>query len=274
MALSEFKTLVRARFEQLQDLPMLSETTRRILELRARPEPQITALAKLIELDPSLSAQVIRYARSSLFGYRGKIDSVEAAMARVLGYDAVLNLALGLAAAKPFKIPKNGPLGAEAYWLRSVRCAILTQALCHALPTPHTCSASFAYLAGLLHEFGYLALGHLYPQEYAKLNSMLLQNPHLDIVQNECELFGISHTEAGARVLRHWDLPDEIIVANLKHTDPLFTGIHSHYVQLIQLANQLLNFDDEEPNSVAERIAVTTIERLGLELALVEKIAN
>lgn len=274
MSLSNFKADIRARFEKLEDIPILPETARRILELRAKDEPDIPALAKLIEHDPSLSAQVIRYARSSLFGYRGKIDSVEAAISRVLGYDVVLNLALGLATSKPFKMPRNGLLGADTYWMRSVRTAILTQALCHALPSHFHTSASFAYLSGLLHQFGLLVLAHMYPKEYGKLNTLITRQADIDLIQLERDAFGITHLEAGARILRHWELPSEIIVPALKHNDVEFKGIHQDYVYLIQLAEQLLNFDEEDPSPVMERISPELMTKLELDTPSIVKIAE
>jgi HD-like signal output (HDOD) protein len=274
MGLSNFKTEIRSRFENLEDMPALPETARRVLELRAKDEPAIVALAKLIELDPSLSAQVIRYARSTLYGYRGKIDSVEAAISRVLGYDVVLNIALSLATTKPFKIPRSGKLGADEYWMRAVRCAILSQGLCHAMPATREVSASFAYLGGLLHEFGLLVIGHLYPKDYAKLNLLLANNPEVDLIQLERATFGITHTEAGARILRAWNLPDEIIVPALKHTDDKFQGIHQDYVHLIQLANQLLNYDEENPNPVMQRVSPALMAKLDLDEAAILKIAQ
>lgn len=274
MSLTAFKTKIRSRFENLEDIPVLPETARRILELRAKDEPNISALAKLIELDPILSAQIIRYAHSTLYSYRGKIDSVEAAISRVLGYDVVLNIALSLATSKPFKIPRSGPIGADEYWMRAVKCAILAQALCHAMPAQREVSASFAYLGGLLHEFGLLVIGHLYPKEYAKLNQMMSREPGLDLLQLEREIFGITHTEAGARILRHWHLPDEIVVTTLKHTDHKFSGIYQHYVYLVQMANQLLHYDEEHPTPILQRVMPSLMIKLDLDAASVVKVAE
>ncbi len=274
MSLSNFKAEIRARFENIEDIPPLPETARRILELRAKGDPNIAALAKLIELDPSLSAQVIRYARSTLYGYRGKINSVEASISRVLGYDVVLNIALGLATSKQFKIQRHGRLGADEYWMRAVRSAILSQALCHALPSHKEASASFAYLAGLLHEFGMLALGHMFPKEYAKLNLLISRQPELDLLQLERNTFGITHTEAGARILRFWELPDEIVVTALKYMDETFSGIQQDYVYLVQLANQLCNFDEDDPNPILERVSPRLMSKLELDAATIVKVAE
>lgn len=106
---------IKSRIEALEQLPAMPGVARQIIQLRATPNAGVDALSKIVENDPSLAAQVLRYARSPLYAYRGKIDSVHTAIARVLGYDMVLNLALGIATAKPFKVPRKGPLGLDAF---------------------------------------------------------------------------------------------------------------------------------------------------------------
>ncbi len=272
MTTTQFKAEVRSRFEEMQDLPTLPEITQKVLELRAAPEPDVGALAKVIELDPSLSAQVIRYARSSLYGYRGNIDNVESATARVLGYDTVLNLALGLATAKPFEIPSKGPLGSEAYWVRSVHNAVMSQSLAQELPRELGVLPSVAYLSGLLHEFGLLAVGHLFPNEYAKLNEVMWKDPDTDLHQLEREMLGITHAEAGARILRFWDLPDEVVVTNLKHPDADFDGVHYTHANLIHLANCLMCTHEDELATIQEHLPRNILDKLELDADSVIKI--
>jgi HD-like signal output (HDOD) protein len=255
---------IKEQLENLHNLPSMPEVAHRVLELRASPDPNIHALAQVIELDPSLAAQVIRYARSSLYGYRGKVDSAEAAIARVLGYDLVMNLALGLATAKPFKISRDGQLGSHAFWSRAVHNAVLSQTLSHCLPKGAGNIAGIAYLAGLLHEFGLLVMGHLYPDVYARLNNEITDNPDRDLLSLEEQLFGMTHCEVGARVLRHWALPDEIVVANLKHCDIDYDGPHHTVSQLVLLSAAMLNADPEQQNSGLV-LPEQTLDRLELQ---------
>lgn len=55
----------------------------------------------MVETDPALAAQVVSWAASPYYASPGKIRSVEDAIVRVLGFDLVINLALGLALGKP-----------------------------------------------------------------------------------------------------------------------------------------------------------------------------
>lgn len=266
---------IRARLEVLSDLPSLPEVARKILQLRSQPRPDANALATIIELDPSLSAQVLRYARSSLYGYQGKIDSAEAAIARVLGYETVLNLALALATTAPFQIPKVGPLGSTAYWNHAVQCAIIAQTVAHTVPSHKQCLASFAYLAGLLSDFGLLVLGHLCPEQYGRLNRMLQEDPSIELDYVELQLFGMNHAEAGARVLRRWDLPDELIITALKHQDARYSGLLEPYPQVVGLANHLLRQSAAEGGGekITAALPAERLSALGIESEQLAKIA-
>src|SRR5690606_23270226 len=124
-----------------------------------------------------------RYARSPLFGYRGRVDSVADAVARVLGYDLVLDLALGLAALKPFSIPADGPLGLDAFWQQATLSAALARRLVRLLPAARRPAAGTLYLCGLLHNFGYLVLGQLFQPEYYLLNRMVAANPEAPVTE-------------------------------------------------------------------------------------------
>lgn len=66
---------IRRRIEQVYELPPMPEMARRILQLRGNPDASVADLAAIIEFDPSLAAQVVRYAASPFYAYRGKINS-------------------------------------------------------------------------------------------------------------------------------------------------------------------------------------------------------
>ncbi len=240
---------IAKRIEAIYELPVMPEHARRLLELRNQPDASAGDLAEVVELDPSLAAQVMRYARSPLFGYRGKVDALQDAISRVLGFDLVVNLALGLAALKPFRNPPDGPLGLHAFWRQATYGASLSQQLLRLIPAGHRPKPGLSYLAALLHNFGYLVIGHLFQPEFFLLNKMVAANPSLPIARLErqvlCmgqarELLCWGHAEVGAWLLRSWQLPDEVVAVAREHHRPDYDGPHHEYVHLIRLSNYLL----------------------------------
>ena len=235
------------RLERVEDLPVLPVLARRLLEIRNRPNASAAQLAKVVEVDPTLAAQVMRYSRSAFFGYQGKLDSVQDAIARVLGYEAVLNMAIGLAAGRTFHLKGEGPIGLKSLWHNAIYCAAMAQVLSTQMPERIRPKSGMAYLAGLLHNFGYFLLGHVYTDEYLVLNRLLSVNPNIPARRIENYLLGVDHGEIGARLMEIWDMPKEIVNTARYHHQVDYAGEHAEYVHLVQMTDCLLpQFDDHE----------------------------
>ena len=255
---------IKKRVQQLRDLPAMPQLALKIIELRADPNANAEKLGKIVELDPSVSAQVIRYARSPFFSYQGKVDSIQTAISRVLGFEMVMNLTLGLATARPFKIPAIGPMGLNAFWRHAIYSAALVQALGRELPQAIRPPAGMSYLAGLLHNFGFLLLGHLFKREFCILNSSISDNPDTPILQQELEVLGIEHGELGAWLLAKWNMPEEIIVAVRHHHREDYEGPHAVYPQLVLLADRMLK-GHGIGDAHTHELPVRLLEALGLQ---------
>ncbi len=231
---------MRERIQRLDHLPPMPDMARRILELAADPEATVEQLAELVEVDPSLAAQVIRWAKSPLYAYRGNISSVREAIIRVLGFDQVMNLALGLAALRPLSVPRAGPIGLSAFWQHAVYSAVLVQRLASSLPVESRPDVGICYLAGLLHNIGFLLLGHLYPAEFGYLNRLIKANTELSIIRVEQFALGIDHSKLGLWLAQAWRLPEELVVVLGEHHNLGYQGQHVTYVQLVQVGDYLL----------------------------------
>lgn len=222
-----------------ENLPLLPDVAGRIFELAADPNASAQDLARVIELDSALTSNILRYANSPYYGYAGKISDVQSAIARVLGFDMALGLAIGMSIGRSFRIPTEGPFGLNAYRRNAVYCATLAQRLARA-PTKHTAAPGIAYVAGLLHNFGQLFLGHVFPREYALLDAYLLANSHVSMPDLERYLLGIGHAEIAASLLQSWHLPESIVAAVRHHHDRDYRGDHAVYARLVLIANHAL----------------------------------
>ncbi|WP_375193053.1 HDOD domain-containing protein [Marinobacter sp.] len=236
---------VADKLQRLYRLPPMPALALRILRLTANTDATARELAELIEFDPSLTAQVMRYARSALFNYPGQIHSVQEAVTRVLGFDRVAHIALGIASVRAFDVPRKGMLGMDSFWRHSLYCAFLCQSI-----APR-CGADkgLAYLCGLLHNFGLLLVGHLFPAEFDELNQLREANPEASMHSLEQQVFGsgngqeilsVGHGAIGGILHRLWQLPDPVVKSAGVHQQPGYHGEHEHYVVMVQLANALL----------------------------------
>lgn len=210
-ALGRFQSIrVRQRLEQTLELPPLPVSSQRILTLNSDEHSSTEELCNIINLDPSLSAQVVSWASSPYYGAPGEIKSVEDAIIRVLGFDLVMNLALGLSMGKVLEIPKNGPKHYSDYWFTAVYCASLMEAITEKIPREIRPSRGQAYLTGLLHNFGYLAISAILPSHFTVLTRYLEANIHLPANIVEMQLLRFTSEQMGTWLLRHWALPDAI----------------------------------------------------------------
>jgi len=240
---------IRRRIEQVYELPPMPEMARRILQLRHNPDASVADLAAIVELDPSLAAQVVRYAASPFYAYRGKINSIQDAITRVLGFDMVMNMALGLATGRSFHNPVEGPLGLHAFWRHAVYTAALVQMLAKRMPPQARPQPGMGYLAGLLHNFGFLLLGHLFPPEFKLLNKLVAAHPESPVTALEKCVLGMGqaqnilemgHAQIGAWLMYSWRMPDEIIVTLQEHHNPDYSGEHATLPHLVMIADHLL----------------------------------
>lgn len=240
---------VTRKLQRLHQLPPMPETAVRIMHLTSDPDSDVFQLAELIERDPSLAAQVMRYARSALFAYRGELSSVKDAVNIVLGFDRVAQLSMGISAAKAFNIPQDGPLGLTKFWQHALYNGVLSQALALLANPDLLIDDKQAYLSGLLHNFGLLLLGHLFPPEFKMLNRLRETHPEASMQEIEGQVFGmggaqelmsIGHGSIGASLLKMWGLPETSIMVASKHTHVNYSGAHEYYVSLVQLANYYL----------------------------------
>ena len=269
---------VAARLQKLYRLPPMPAVALRILELTANPEATAKQLAEVIELDPSMTAQLLRYARSALFGYRGEVNSVQDAVARVLGFERVAHVAVGIAAVKAFDVPRDGSLGIDQFWRHSLYCAFLSASLarrCGAEP-------GMAYMCGLLHNFGLLLIGHLFPAEYVRLSELRDVQPEASMRQLEQQVFGgvdqsalaVGHGTIGGVLHRLWNLPGPVIKAAAMHQRGAYRGEHQLYVSAVMLANALLKDigigDESVPDDTDSLAAAMGLGQSDLEQARAE----
>lgn len=240
-AIKRFTSLrIRQRLQDTLELPPLPETARRIIRLRADPNSVMADLVDIVEGDPSLAAQVVSWASSSFYAAPGQIRSVHDAISRVLGFDMVMNLAMGLSLGKVLRPPTQGPRGYLGYWQQAVWLAHGAGLLASLITGSQRPVFGLAYLAGLLHNFGYLVLAHVFPPHFSLLCRVQEVNPGLDSSIVEHHLLGVTGEQIAAQLMESWNMPEEVVSAIRHHKNSTAAEDHPEYSQVLWLAKQLL----------------------------------
>lgn len=234
---------------KLDALPTMPVIAQKLLALPLDTEDGEAKLLKLIGLDPLISAKIIGLANTSLFGTPVKVASVGDAAMR-LGLTRVKSVAIGIATMSTLTKLPEGQLKANDLWLHSMGIAVTMRTIARAMPVRVRPADDHIFLAGLLHDIGYMALGYLDTRASNELHTQLRAQPDRPILEIEQELLGVTHCEIGAQLGRHWDLPEEIIAVMRYHHTPDEEGAEEGQplVSMVNIAERLLSeFGISEP---------------------------
>ena len=231
---------MRQRLEETLEIPPLPYTAQAVIELRTDPNADVNKLCQIVQSDPSLAAQVVSWASSSYYAAPGKIKSVQDAIVRVLGYDLVMNLSLGLALGKTINLPATQPIGVTPFWQQSVYMAAAMGSVISVIPREFRPSFGFAYLCGLLHNFGYLILAHTFEPQFISNCRAIEANPHLESYQVEQLEIGISQEQMASCLLRAWNMPEQVYTAIRFQHDAHYQAEHKQYALLLFICRQML----------------------------------
>ncbi len=194
----ELRTLDIAIPAQPQSLVQLSL-------LLADENINLQAASALIETDMALASAVLKAVNSSLYGLRGRVQSVQQAVTYLgMREVAAITFEMGLRAAFP-PAPELDPI-----WHRAARRGLLMGRLAAAL----SLDAWGAHSAGLFEECGKAVLFRHAPDHYRSMLRAVQDDTAL--VQLEHTGFGVSHDALGAALCESWGL-GAAAVASVRH---------------------------------------------------------
>ncbi|MEK7811543.1 MAG: HDOD domain-containing protein [Pseudomonadota bacterium] len=210
---------LKQSIKELDSLPAMPVVAQKILTLSLDTDEGEAQLLRLIEKDPQISARIIGLANTPLFGASKRVTSIQDA-AMLLGLTRVKSVAIGIAVMSTFTRHPTGLLNLQNLWLHSLGVALGMRTLSRAMPSRTRPLEDEIFLAGLLHDIGFLVLNYLDTALSDQLQSKLAAEPNRPVFEVEAEVTEVSHGELGAELARHWDLPERIIAVLRFHHAP------------------------------------------------------
>lgn len=259
---------VKQRLEEILEFPPLPATAQEIISLRTNPDADISDLTRIVELDASLSAQVVSWAASPYYSAPGSIKSIHDAIVRVLGFDMVLNLGLGLSLRNALKMPKKGPHGCMPYFEQSVYMATATEALVACIPRTIRPNFGTAYLVGLLNNFGYLVIAEVFNNQFTAICEHIDANPQSSYQAVERHIIGVDRNQLASWLMAYWNMPDSVCNGLRHQSDPSYEGDDWEYSLLLYLANKLLQEHGLSMGANSDPIPDALFERLKIDRAV------
>jgi HD-like signal output (HDOD) protein len=114
--------------------------------------------------------------------------------------------------------------------------------LARLMPIERRPSDEEIYLAGLLHDIGFLVLDYIDPALSDQFHARLAAAPDRPVEELEAEMLTTSHCGLGAELGRHWNLPESIVTVLNYHHSPndKRAAAGQPLVSLANLAEKLL----------------------------------
>jgi len=200
---------------RVDTLPTLPEITSFVMNLLEDPDSSAQDVSNVIVRDASLSGQIMKLVNSAYFGLPQKIADLNRAIA-LLGYGRIKNLVLSLSLIRVFRsISKKQREDFSKFWEHSAVVAGLMKrvALRLGLEDPEQ-----AFLTGLLHDVGKIAMIGYFPKEHAAVVKAA-EDKKESFADAEGVAFSTGHAAVGAWMAKSWNLPAEVIDAISSHHD-------------------------------------------------------
>ncbi|MEZ4501096.1 MAG: GGDEF domain-containing protein [Dehalococcoidia bacterium] len=200
---------------QSPQLPTLPMVALEVINLARRTDASVEAVATVLSNDPALAGKVLRTANSSFYAQARTIHTIKQAVI-VLGLNTVRTLALGFSLADTFRRGGNRGFDYTAYWQQ----CLLSAAGARVIAQRHTPAlAEEAFLSGLLHHIGVLALAEAVGEDEQAFIVAAEGDPHALRALEQAEL-GLDHTEVGVALAEEWRLPPALVEALRSYLEP------------------------------------------------------
>jgi len=249
----EINKRLRADIMSAITLPVMPSVFHNIAELSRDPESDLQKWIDVIQADPLSSAQVVRRARSPVYGFRGEVEQTDKAVI-LLGKNTVKELVVSEAVQRAFQEVQEDHFDLEDFWLHSVSVALTARLLslplernertpeqqqdfelftlseqaletlgrtnlASKLPLGETVGP---FTGGMMHDIGKVALVHSYPGLNAAVRAELERNDW-NVPMRQAEVMiagGADHTAVGAILAESWILGERVTSVISNHHEP------------------------------------------------------
>lgn len=236
------------------------------------PDADFTRLSEQIRFDPGITMNILKIVNSAHFSGAQRVDSLQQAMVR-LGTQRLFHIivAQGVASLMTEKLA-GYDLEPRALLSHSIGVALAAENLARHLAIKDD---GALFTAGLLHDMGKVVLNPFVIETRVKFDSALRADDRpFDILEKE--ILGITHAEAGAELMRHWNFPEDMVEIVAWHHDPDQSKKQPQRTLMIHLADTLVYSQGvgDGIDGFRYRVHDQAGELLGLRPSDVERIAS
>ena len=198
------------------DISSIKSTVSAIIQVINDPKSSAKDLKPIIEVDPPLTAKMLRLANSAFYGYPKTINDIQEAVV-CIGFDAIKELALSQKVSELFN--QDDPFAGYSravLWKHSIAVGLCGKLLYQKLLKE---KGDNIYVTGLLHDIGIIVEDQFLLSEFY----YVLDNTgpgKANFPEVERATMGYDHSDIGRAVAEDWQFPDELSAAIGRHHNP------------------------------------------------------
>lgn len=244
----------------VESLPSIPKSIAEIIRTIDDDNTTSEMLSAKIEGDLGLLTGVLKLVNSSRYAVRGGVTSPQQAV-MVLGFNSIRNLACMEGISDYVRKNSNKGFNFEKFMRHSVGVACCAKRIARQVKL----NPEIAFVSGLLHDVGQLAMAITLPHEYRLVEEyQKFHDCHLAIAEQA--VLETDHAQIGAHLVNLWNFPPEIGEAIECHHKMFDTESDSRMADLIHVSEVLSHALDLGMTSQVPPLCDNALLRLGLSL--------
>lgn len=244
----------------VRDLPALPAVVAELIQSLGESDISADELALKISRDQALAAKALRLANSSFYGMSRQVTSLADATA-ILGLRTLRSVATAAGLAGTLPTSTCVSFDFKAFWRHSIATALCAQGLARV----RSLDEDTAFVVGLLHDIGRLALASGFPQAFGEA---LAYQRAQDCLPLEAERFvlGTDHAVVGALIAEHWCFTPCIVESIRQHHDPAASSAEPSLADVVHIADNVAHALDlsHAPDDIVPPLSMDAWLRLAL----------
>jgi HD-like signal output (HDOD) protein len=195
-------------FRTIKSLPSLPEQINSVLLATGSTSSMDYNIVEIIQYDPSMALSVLKVANSPVYGYSGKISSLQQA-AGLLGPGAIKNIILRTPILERHltNCQNDTSIDFSDLWAHCGVSASLSGGLGRLIGG---LESDVCFTAGLIHDAGVIALSAYCPIELAKAFETS-HNEKICLLDAEKKVFGFNSSDVSMELMNVWNFPESLL---------------------------------------------------------------
>jgi HD-like signal output (HDOD) protein len=218
----------------IEQIPTLPKTSSDIMSAIDDKDVNIDRITELIEQDPALAVQVLKFANSPFCGTIHTVSSIKHAIV-VMGLGEIKSLLLVFAVQKFFDSSVVDNDNRKRFWTHSLVCSHVANYLARYFQRP---ADDTIFISALIHDLGKIILDQYLHKEFLEIIDYITMEGSGFMVAEKV-VVGLTHCQIAAKLLKQWCFPQKVVMQVFYHHAPWQDSEFSGNATIIYLANIL-----------------------------------